>query len=281
MAELESRTGLNRQTIHYYLRKGYLHPAIYKEGKQAFYDQTHAEKLVYLKEARDEGIPLQIAVQLWEHKGGKKNPARHYGAEGSPTRGQIIEAASKIFLRKGYHQTTISDVVESVGVTKAAFYYYFENKKDLYFSCIDIIFRSFFERSLSEIENETAPSRRWELRWDFYKDFFPEMFTILQLIKESLRDEDEQHRQKAEQALCKGFVGPLINDINIGIEAGILRPVNSELAAFALLSTFELMAYRSLFTSSCTDEQIQQAVFDLILHGFFLNSGDDAGSDAS
>lgn len=268
MGELSACTHTNRQTIHYYLRKGYLHPAIYKEATDAFYDESHIEKINYLVDARKRGIPLQVAAEHWVRDKRKKKPPRHDGIESS-TRNRIIREASRVFLARGYHQTTISDIVDNVGVTKAAFYYYFENKKDLYFSCIDTIFRSFFKSSLEAIAHERDPLRRWEIRWEFMKNFLPEIFTILQLAKESLREEDEQYQKKVKEALHKGFVGPLIDDIRMGIDRGIFRPVEGEIAAFALLSLFEAIGYRSFFEGNYSDAQLWQQLFDVMFHGLY------------
>ncbi|HOL18234.1 MAG TPA: MerR family DNA-binding transcriptional regulator [Bacillota bacterium] len=36
IGDLAARSGVSKQLIHYYLRRGYLHPPIYKRGNQAF-----------------------------------------------------------------------------------------------------------------------------------------------------------------------------------------------------------------------------------------------------
>jgi len=44
---------------------------------------------------------------------------------------RIMEAAYAEFARKGYRETTMSDIAEKVGVSKAAVYQYFESKEAL------------------------------------------------------------------------------------------------------------------------------------------------------
>jgi AcrR family transcriptional regulator len=44
---------------------------------------------------------------------------------------KIIEAARKVFTKKGYHETTMDDIAKEIGVSKGALYSYFKSKEDL------------------------------------------------------------------------------------------------------------------------------------------------------
>jgi len=270
MGELARRSGTGKQLIHYYLRKGYLHPPLYKKSNQAIYGDTHVEKLLYLKRNRAEGLPIAYACELWEREHGEPQSTRHRVRRGegeSPTRGRIIHEATAIFLRKGYRGTTISEIMESVGSSKASFYYYFANKKDLYFECLDNIFQNVFREALDDIRREEDMIRRLELRWGATRAFFPEMITILQLVRDSLRDEDEGHRLQAAAILRHSLIEPLAGDLEKGMQDGVLRQVRSEIIPFALISMLEMVAYRSMIDERYSDADIEDSVLDLILHG--------------
>jgi AcrR family transcriptional regulator len=43
----------------------------------------------------------------------------------------LIDAGRKVFVERGYHRTRVGDVVEAAGVSRGAFYRYFENKDQL------------------------------------------------------------------------------------------------------------------------------------------------------
>ncbi len=47
------------------------------------------------------------------------------------TRDQILDAARRLFLEQGYDKTSLREVADEVGVTKAALYYHFRSKEDL------------------------------------------------------------------------------------------------------------------------------------------------------
>ncbi|MGD9099896.1 MAG: TetR/AcrR family transcriptional regulator [Anaerolineae bacterium] len=52
------------------------------------------------------------------------------------TQGEIIEAAARFFVRKGFYGTSIADLAQATGLTKGALYHHFENKDALFFAVI-------------------------------------------------------------------------------------------------------------------------------------------------
>lgn len=55
----------------------------------------------------------------------------------SDTREYIIDQAYKLFLAKSYEAVSISEISESIGLTKGALYHHFVNKEDLFKAVID------------------------------------------------------------------------------------------------------------------------------------------------
>jgi AcrR family transcriptional regulator len=46
-------------------------------------------------------------------------------------KGEILDAAERLFAEKSYDRTTINDMLEAVGISKGAFYHYFKSKEDV------------------------------------------------------------------------------------------------------------------------------------------------------
>jgi AcrR family transcriptional regulator len=55
---------------------------------------------------------------------------------------RIVEAAHEVFSEKGYHDATMDDIAERIGVSKAALYQYFESKEDLYRAILTARYRN-------------------------------------------------------------------------------------------------------------------------------------------
>lgn len=49
---------------------------------------------------------------------------------------KLLEASIKIFARAGYGNASVDEIVETAGVAKGTFYYYFKSKEDLFLSLI-------------------------------------------------------------------------------------------------------------------------------------------------
>ena len=69
-------------------------------------------------------------------------------AKGAATRDQILDAASRLIYLRGYHCTSLDDVLRESGVGKGNFYYYFRSKEELGFAIIDRLVHGFAERTL-------------------------------------------------------------------------------------------------------------------------------------
>lgn len=57
--------------------------------------------------------------------------------EPSSTRDRIMEAAIDLFTEQGFDKTSLREVADRVGVTKAALYYHFRSKEELLLSLIE------------------------------------------------------------------------------------------------------------------------------------------------
>lgn len=62
--------------------------------------------------------------------------SRPTGVNSEDTKQTIIEIATKIFEYKGYSATSMADIKKETNLSKGTIYYHFQNKEDLYLSCI-------------------------------------------------------------------------------------------------------------------------------------------------
>ena len=94
------------------------------------------------------------------------------------TRRYIVEVASPIFNKKGYAGTSISDVVESTGLTKGSIYGNFENKDELAIAALEhnfskisgLIYSSFNDKKNS-CDKLAAFAESYRLFYDVSMDF--------------------------------------------------------------------------------------------------------------
>lgn len=63
---------------------------------------------------------------------------------------KFLETAMKLFAKKGYHTTSIQDIVEAWGISKGAFYHHFSSKEEL---MLEIV-RYHFEKLMAPVEEK-------------------------------------------------------------------------------------------------------------------------------
>jgi TetR/AcrR family transcriptional regulator, cholesterol catabolism regulator len=72
----------------------------------------------------------------------------------STTKDQLLQVAVRLFSEHGYGQTSLQQLVEAAGLTKGAFYHYFDTKAD----CLRALHRSFIEEELERLEAAVGKS---------------------------------------------------------------------------------------------------------------------------
>ncbi|MDH5381584.1 MAG: TetR/AcrR family transcriptional regulator [Cyclobacteriaceae bacterium] len=75
--------------------------------------------------------------------------------ENKDTEGKILEAARKVFTRKGMGGARMQEIADEAGINKAMLHYYFRSKERLYEAIFQEVLRNFFP-SLIGILNKTS-----------------------------------------------------------------------------------------------------------------------------
>jgi AcrR family transcriptional regulator len=69
-----------------------------------------------------------------------ERPAGSFGAPRTDTRSRVQKVALELFAEQGYEKTSLREIAERLGVTKAALYYHFPSKEDIVHSFTDDYF---------------------------------------------------------------------------------------------------------------------------------------------
>jgi TetR/AcrR family transcriptional repressor of nem operon len=74
----------------------------------------------------------------------------------SPVKEQILEVATGLMAARGYHRTSLDDVLRESGAGKGNFYHYFHSKEDLGYAILDRLLGRFEARTLAPIFGDDA-----------------------------------------------------------------------------------------------------------------------------
>jgi TetR/AcrR family transcriptional regulator, transcriptional repressor for nem operon len=74
----------------------------------------------------------------------------------SPVKEQILEVATGLMAARGYHRTSLDDVLRESGAGKGNFYHHFRSKEDLGYAILDRLLTRFEARTLVPIFGDAA-----------------------------------------------------------------------------------------------------------------------------
>jgi TetR/AcrR family fatty acid metabolism transcriptional regulator len=75
-------------------------------------------------------------------------------------RGRILEAAVKVFARKGYFGARVAEIARKAGVADGTIYLYFRNKEDILVSLFDEVMAEHIARGREEVERTRGAAAR-------------------------------------------------------------------------------------------------------------------------
>ena len=91
------------------------------------------------------------------------------------TKQKLIQAGIEVMQEKSYHSVGIKEILDSVGVPKGSFYYYFKSKEDFGIAVIDEFARQHAATIQSFLDNRSmSPLERLKASFVSCLDFFPE-----------------------------------------------------------------------------------------------------------
>ena len=190
--------------------------------------------------------------------------ARRLTARGQRRRQELIEFAARLFASQGYHPTSVTDVVDGLGVGKGVFYWYFESKEELFRQILVDAQRDLRRAQRQAIEDEPDPVRRIEagirasVTW---LDANRHLFTLLEFA----RTEETFApliRLGEEQA-----VADALPHVKAGIDAGLIRRDDPLVLAHAILGVTERLARALVLEQGRPAEDAAAAAVAFCLEG--------------
>jgi AcrR family transcriptional regulator len=158
---------------------------------------------------------------------------------GEKRRRQLVDFAARLFASNGYHPTSVSDIVDCLGVGKGVFYWYFESKEELFRQILMDAQRDLRSAQRQAVADEPDPVRRIEagigatVEW---LDANRHLFVLLEFARTEERFAPVI-RKGEEQA-----VADAVPHVKAGITAGLIRHDDPLVLAHAILGTTDHLA---------------------------------------
>jgi Transcriptional regulator len=98
------------------------------------------------------------------------------------TKEHILKVSFSLFLQKSFKEVTMKEIVEKTGMSKGAFYHYFDSKEQIFLEIIQNTFSSMINVDYSKFSKKTL--------YDFYHDYI----VYLNNAYESFQSTGEEYR---------------------------------------------------------------------------------------
>jgi AcrR family transcriptional regulator len=158
----------------------------------------------------------------------------------SETKEHILKIAFGLFLQKNFKEVTMKEIVEKTGLSKGAFYHYFESKEKLFFEVIDTFY---FKSIMIDFQQLNRNSL-----FEFYNDYVEKMVLIINKMRSDYLYSDSFANMN--------FITIMFDAVHLfpELKTKLMKAMKEELEAW--MEVVKSSRAKGEFASPMTDDQI-------------------------
>jgi AcrR family transcriptional regulator len=196
--------------------------------------------------------------------------ARRLTPKGTRRRRDLMDYAARTFAADGYHTTSVTGIVEGLGVGKGVFYWYFESKDELLRQILIDAQHSMRLAQRDAIAGEHDPARRIEqgirssIHW---LSDNRHLFTIMEFARSEERFAP-MIRLGEQQTIADA-----LPHVTAGITAGLLRREDPVILTTAILGVTSHLARSLVLEQGEKADRVADAAVAFCRLGFLSSTG--------
>jgi len=187
-------------------------------------------------------------------------------------REQILSVGKKLFIQHGYHGLAMRQISEAVGVSKAALYYHFKDKEELFVAIL--------ESNLGQMESQIelihlkpiSCSDKIAQFMEYVLNEPTEQRAIIRLASQEISQLSMEIRKSFAESYHEKFTGKIQKIFLDGIDAGEFRSIDPAVATWALLGMMYPYFYPADTGAKAVNSEVIQQVIDIYLSGVIKSS---------
>jgi AcrR family transcriptional regulator len=183
---------------------------------------------------------------------------------GKERRLQLMEHAAGLFAERGYHPTSVADIVESLGVGKGVFYWYFSSKEELLAEILRESHQDLRRRQQQAIGDEPNPVVRIELGIRATIEWFQEHRKFFTLFQFAASDERFGPVLRRNHDVA---IADTVRHLKEGIVDGLVADQDPEMLAEAIFGSVNQLTQTYLFDRNEPIDRTAEAAVSFCLHG--------------
>lgn len=171
------------------------------------------------------------------------------------TRERLLQSAKELFSKRGYHETTVDEIVNRAGLSKGAFYFYFTSKEQILKELVKIMSDNMIEnlRRNVQMEGDVEVILKRCVS-DFFQMFYQDREIAYIFFFELLRvSEDFKKLHMERTQIVRDLLSQLVSR---GIVKGEIKHKNVDVIVSLLMGFVRFLYLEKVFTDGLTLEEV-------------------------
>ena len=143
----------------------------------------------------------------------RKNNEKYY---------RIIQAATKIFAKKGFYQSKISEIAKEAKVADGTIYIYFENKDDILISLFEEQMKAVIDNMEDQLSGINDPAEKLERFASTHLDLIENNKDMAEIIQVELRQSDKFMKEYRNEKFIQ-YLNIIEDIISEGQQMGLFK----------------------------------------------------------
>ena len=183
-------------------------------------------------------------------------------------RTQILDAARRCFIEKGYFPTRMEDIARAAGLSKGGIYFHFEGKRQIFEALVrqeyidSAAMLKKMSEELTDYQEMFGNLARYYLDYFRSRPDYPRFFMVMG----EMAGRDESVR-KMLASLQNEYTKMIAKIIKSGIDAGALKPVDPEATATLLKGIINAMEGYFAIGVDMEVEKLMATGMEIVMRG--------------
>ncbi len=160
-------------------------------------------------------------------------------------RAHILACALEVFAEKGYHASTVSDIIKKAGVARGTFYLYFSSKRTIFDELLDDLF-ALLNSNVKRIDPSRGPSgvlAQMEANVDAIIGAMLGNRPMLRILMAEAVGVDPGFDKKLVEFYDR-LIDLTTSSLVLGMEMKVVRPVNTKVVSLCIIGSIKEVLYQ-------------------------------------
>ncbi|PRZ41605.1 TetR family transcriptional regulator [Antricoccus suffuscus] len=193
------------------------------------------------------------------------------GSDTGDTQKRILDSATKLFARQGFHGTSVSEICKMADVQSGALYYHIKSKDELLWQILSSYIANMYENTRRTVAAYDDPEHRLRA---MVRDHVTHIIRYRRAVTIELRDRDalsKAHQDEFQQARddVQQFWQQALED---GVRAGVFRS-DDRVITNSMLSMVSLVSQWYRTRGAHTSAEVADIIADFLIAGLQVPPG--------